>query len=76
MNSTPILRGKHAVIFGAGGSIGAAVAKELRQKAQKSSCLAVRRQALKQWQSKSRQRAARRMPLQLTRSMTLSSTVY
>jgi NAD(P)-dependent dehydrogenase (short-subunit alcohol dehydrogenase family) len=28
MNSTPILRGKHAVIFGAGGSIGAAVAKE------------------------------------------------
>ena len=28
MNSTLILRGKHAVIFGAGGSIGAVVAKE------------------------------------------------
>jgi len=28
MNSSPILRGKHAVVFGAGGSIGAAVAKE------------------------------------------------
>ena len=28
MNSTPILKGKNAVIFGAGGSIGAAVAKE------------------------------------------------
>jgi len=28
MNSTPILNGKHAVVFGAGGSIGAAVAKE------------------------------------------------
>src|SRR5215469_15783461 len=28
MNSTPILKGKHAVIFGAGGSIGTAVAKE------------------------------------------------
>ena len=28
MNSTPILKGKHAVIFGAGGSIGAAVARE------------------------------------------------
>ena len=28
MNSIPILKGKQAVIFGAGGSIGAAVAKE------------------------------------------------
>jgi len=28
MNGTPILKGKHAVVFGAGGSIGAAVAKE------------------------------------------------
>src|SRR5215469_7216866 len=28
MNSTPILKGKHAVVFGAGGSIGSAVAKE------------------------------------------------
>ena len=28
MNSTPILKGKHAVVFGAGGSIGTAVAKE------------------------------------------------
>jgi 3-oxoacyl-[acyl-carrier protein] reductase len=28
MNSTPILAGKHAVVFGAGGSIGSAVAKE------------------------------------------------
>lgn len=28
MNSTPILQGKHAVVFGAGGSIGSAVAKE------------------------------------------------
>ena len=28
MNRTPILQGKHAVIFGAGGSIGSAVAKE------------------------------------------------
>ncbi|HXW90787.1 MAG TPA: SDR family NAD(P)-dependent oxidoreductase, partial [Terriglobales bacterium] len=28
MNSTPILRGKHAFVFGAGGSIGSAVAKE------------------------------------------------
>ena len=28
MNSTPILNGKHAVVFGAGGSIGTAVAKE------------------------------------------------
>ena len=28
MNSSPILRGKHAVVFGAGGSVGAAVAKE------------------------------------------------
>jgi len=28
MNSSPILQGKHAVVFGAGGSIGAAVAKE------------------------------------------------
>ena len=28
MSNVPILRGKHAVIFGAGGSIGAAVAKE------------------------------------------------
>jgi NAD(P)-dependent dehydrogenase (short-subunit alcohol dehydrogenase family) len=28
MNSTPILKGKQAVIFGAGGSIGSAVAKE------------------------------------------------
>jgi len=28
MNSTPILKGKHALIFGASGSIGAAVAKE------------------------------------------------
>jgi 3-oxoacyl-[acyl-carrier protein] reductase len=28
MNNTPILKGKHAVIFGAGGSIGTAVAKE------------------------------------------------
>jgi NAD(P)-dependent dehydrogenase (short-subunit alcohol dehydrogenase family) len=27
MNSSPILRGKHAAVFGAGGSIGAAVAK-------------------------------------------------
>ena len=29
MGSTPILQDKHAVVFGAGGSIGAAVAKEL-----------------------------------------------
>jgi NADP-dependent 3-hydroxy acid dehydrogenase YdfG len=28
MNSTPILKGKRAVVFGAGGSIGSAVAKE------------------------------------------------
>lgn len=28
MNSTPILKGKHAVVFGAGGSIGTAVVKE------------------------------------------------
>jgi len=28
MNGTPILKGKHAVVFGAGGSIGTAVAKE------------------------------------------------
>jgi len=28
MNSTPILKGKYAVVFGAGGSIGSAVAKE------------------------------------------------
>ena len=28
MNSSPILKGKHAVVFGAGGSIGTAVAKE------------------------------------------------
>lgn len=28
MNRTPILQGKHAVVFGAGGSIGSAVAKE------------------------------------------------
>ena len=28
MNSSPILKGKHAVVFGAGGSIGSAVAKE------------------------------------------------
>jgi len=28
MNSTPILKGKHAVVFGAAGSIGSAVAKE------------------------------------------------
>ena len=28
MSSSPILQGKHAVVFGAGGSIGAAVAKE------------------------------------------------
>jgi NAD(P)-dependent dehydrogenase (short-subunit alcohol dehydrogenase family) len=28
MNHTPILQGKHAVVFGAGGSIGSAVAKE------------------------------------------------
>ena len=28
MNSIPILKGKHAVVFGAGGTIGAAVAKE------------------------------------------------
>lgn len=28
MNSSPILRGKHAVVLGAGGSVGAAVAKE------------------------------------------------
>lgn len=28
MNSTPIVMGKHAVVFGAGGTIGAAVAKE------------------------------------------------
>ena len=28
MSSSPILEGKHAVVFGAGGSIGAAVAKE------------------------------------------------
>jgi FlaA1/EpsC-like NDP-sugar epimerase len=28
MYSTPILKGKHAVVFGAGGSIGSAVAKE------------------------------------------------
>jgi short-subunit dehydrogenase len=28
MNSTPILKGKHAVVFGASGSIGAAVARE------------------------------------------------
>src|ERR1700745_2252724 len=28
MNSTPILPGKHAVVFGAAGSIGSAVAKE------------------------------------------------
>jgi len=28
MHTTPILKGKHAVVFGAGGSIGSAVAKE------------------------------------------------
>lgn len=28
MNSTPVLKGKHAVIFGSGGSIGTAVARE------------------------------------------------
>jgi 3-oxoacyl-[acyl-carrier protein] reductase len=28
MSSTSILQGKHAVVFGAGGSIGAAVARE------------------------------------------------
>jgi len=28
MNSTPTLRGKNAVVFGAGGSIGCAVARE------------------------------------------------
>lgn len=28
MNSTPLLKGKHAVVFGAGGSIGSAVARE------------------------------------------------
>ena len=28
MNSTPMLKGKYEVVFGAGGSIGSAVAKE------------------------------------------------
>jgi NAD(P)-dependent dehydrogenase (short-subunit alcohol dehydrogenase family) len=28
MNSIPVLKGKNAVVFGAGGSIGSAVAKE------------------------------------------------
>jgi FlaA1/EpsC-like NDP-sugar epimerase len=28
MNSTPILKGNHALVFGAGGSIGSAAAKE------------------------------------------------
>ena len=33
MNSNPILRGRHAVVFGASGSIGAAVAKEFAAEA-------------------------------------------
>jgi NAD(P)-dependent dehydrogenase (short-subunit alcohol dehydrogenase family) len=37
MNDSQILKDKQAVVFGAGGSIGAAVAKELAQKAQKFS---------------------------------------
>ena len=32
MNSTPILKGKSAVVFGAAGSLGAAVAKEFATK--------------------------------------------
>jgi NAD(P)-dependent dehydrogenase (short-subunit alcohol dehydrogenase family) len=39
MNSTPILKGKQAVVFAAGGSIGTAVAKEFATEVQKSSCL-------------------------------------
>jgi NAD(P)-dependent dehydrogenase (short-subunit alcohol dehydrogenase family) len=35
MHTLPTLLGKHAVVFGAGGSIGAAVARNLRPKARR-----------------------------------------
>ena len=45
MSNEPILKGKHAVIFGASGSIGTAVAKSSRQKARRSTWPAERRPA-------------------------------
>jgi short-subunit dehydrogenase len=53
MNNTPVLNGKHAVVFGAGGSIGTAVARSLPRREQKFFCLAVPSRRLRQWQRRS-----------------------
>ena len=54
MNTARILQGKHAVIFGAGGSIGAAVADRRQWHHEpldrQLACLAVPSRVLKQWQ--------------------------
>ena len=41
MNSAAVLKGRHAVVFGAGGTIGAAVAKEFAAEGAEVFCLAV-----------------------------------
>lgn len=58
---TPILEGKHTVVLGAGGSIGAAVAREFAAEGAEVSWLDGRNRMWKKSRSKSRQQVARPM---------------
>ena len=58
MSKSPILEGKHAVVFGAGGSIGAAVAREFAVEGRRSFWPAGPNRMWKKSRSESPRRAA------------------
>ena len=60
MGNGPILQGKRAVVFGAAGSLGAAVAKEFAPKALRSSWPDGPSPTWKLWPNKSRAAAGER----------------
>ena len=74
MNSTPILNGKRAVVFGAAGSLGAAVAKEFAAEGAEVFLAGRTKSNLEAVAKQSRAAAGERRRLQLTHSMMLPST--
>jgi len=58
MSSSAILQGKHAVVFGAGGSVGAAVAQEFAAEGSEVFLAGRTKWAWKRWQGKSRRAVA------------------
>jgi len=74
MNSTLILKDKHAVVFGAGGSIGSAVAKEFAKEGAELFLSGRSRSSVEAVAKEIAARGGRTHTAQLTPSMILLST--